>query len=314
MQTIHVTANTPPQPPSVATIGFFDGVHRGHQYLIRQVCDEARTAQLRPVVVTFDQHPRKVLQSDWQPRLLSTLDEKLLLLSKTHADATAVVHFDRAMAALTAREFMDRVLRQQLNVRKLVIGYDNRFGHDRREGFDDYVRHGRELGIEVVQAHAFTLNGVRVSSSVVRSLLQEGEVEMARQCLGYPYTLVGRVVKGVQEGRQLGFPTANLDVPADKLVPAAGVYAVTARLQQTVAMRHGMMNIGTRPTFGGVGQTLETNIFDFEDDIYGKLMLVSLVHRVRGERKFASPQALAEQLGKDRAMIIEQFHKDNENE
>lgn len=314
MQTIHVTANTPPQPPSVATIGFFDGVHRGHQYLIRQVCDEARAAHLRPVVVTFDQHPRKVLQSDWQPRLLSTLDEKLLLLSKTHADATAVVHFDRAMAALTAREFMDRVLRQQLNVRKLVIGYDNRFGHDRREGFDDYVRHGRELGIEVVQAHAFTLNGVRVSSSVVRSLLQEGEVEMARQCLGYPYTLVGRVVKGVQEGRQLGFPTANLDVPADKLVPAAGVYAVTARLQQTVVMRHGMMNIGTRPTFGGVGQTLETNIFDFEDDIYGKLMLVSLVHRVRGERKFASPQALAEQLGKDRAMIIEQFHKDNENE
>ncbi len=314
METIHLTANTPPQPPSVATIGFFDGVHRGHQYLIRQVCDEARAAGLRSVVVTFDQHPRKVLQSEWQPRLLSTLDEKLLLLSKTHADATAVVHFDRAMAALTAREFMARVLKRQLNVRKLVIGYDNRFGHDRREGFDDYVRHGRELGVDVGQAQAFTLDGVRVSSSVVRSLLQDGEVEMARRCLGYPYTLVGRVVRGVQEGRQMGFPTANLDVPADKLVPAAGVYAVEAHLQQTVAMRPGMMNIGTRPTFGGVAQTLETNIFDFEDDIYGKLMLVSLVHRVRGERKFASPKALAEQLRKDKAAIIEQFHKDNENE
>lgn len=315
METIYITGNMPPQPPSVATIGFFDGVHRGHQYLIRQVCDEAGDTGMRSVVITFDQHPRKVLQSDWQPRLLSTLDEKLLLLSKTRADATAVLHFDRETASLTAREFMDRVLRQRLNVRKLIIGYDNRFGHDRREGFDDYARYGRELGIEVVQAHAFVLNGVRVSSSVVRSFLQDGEVEMARLCLGYPYTIVGRVVKGVQEGRQLGFPTANLDVTGtDKLVPAAGVYAVEARLEQTMAMRHGMMNIGTRPTFGGVGQTLETNIFDFEDNIYGKLMLVSFAHRVRGERKFSSPQALADQLQKDKAMIIEQFHKDNENE
>ena len=150
MKTIYLNDNTAPLEPSVATIGFFDGVHRGHQFLISHVRQEAARSGLQSLVVTFDRHPRQVLRKDYQPELLSTLDSKLLLLSKTGVDATALLHFDEAMASLSARDFMAQILRDRLNVRKLIIGYDNRFGHNRSEGFDDYVRYGRELGIEVI--------------------------------------------------------------------------------------------------------------------------------------------------------------------
>ena len=173
------------------------------------------------------------------------------------------------------------------------------FGHNREDGFEDYVRYGRELGIEVLQNTAFDLEGVNVSSSVIRSFLQEGEVEMAARCLGYPYFVSGKVMPGVQEGRKLGFPTANIEVTAEKLIPAPGVYAVTARLEGSAALKPAMMNIGTRPTFGENEQTLEVHILDFEDNIYGKELLVSFDRRLRGERKFRSAEDLAGQLRKD---------------
>lgn len=315
MKTIQITKDMEPMNPCVATIGFFDGVHRGHQYLIRKLIADARAEGMESTVITFDLHPRKVLQSDYQPRMLSTLSEKLLLLSKTSVDNTALLHFDEEMARMTAREFMEQILRDKLNVRKLYIGYDHRFGHDRKEGFDDYVRYGRELGMEVVLSQAFELNGVNVSSSVVRSFLEAGEVEMAEMCLGYPYTIVGKVVKGYQEGRKMGFPTANLDTTGfDKLIPARGVYAVKARLENSMEMKRAMMNIGVRPTFGGTETTLETYILNFGEDIYGKMMLVSFAHRIREEQRFPSAEALREQLERDEKMVEEQFKKDLEHE
>ena len=315
MKTIQITKDMEPMNPCVATIGFFDGVHRGHQYLIRKLIADARAEGMESTVITFDLHPRKVLQSDYQPRMLSTLSEKLLLLSKTSVDNTALLHFDEEMARMTAREFMEQILRDKLNVRKLYIGYDHRFGHDRKEGFDDYVRYGRELGMEVVLAQAFELNGVNVSSSVVRSFLEAGEVEMAEMCLGYPYTIVGKVVKGDQEGRKMGFPTANLDTTGfDKLIPAPGVYAVKVRLENSMEMKRAMMNIGVRPTFGGTETTLETYILNFGEDIYGKMMLVSFAHRIREEQRFPSAEALREQLERDEKMVEEQFEKDLEHE
>ena len=172
--------------PCVATIGFFDGVHRGHRFLIERLKEDAQRTGLESTVITFERHPRQVLSADYQPKLLTTFEEKMLLLSKTGVDNCAVLQFDRQMALLTAREFMERVLSGLLNVKKLYIGYDHRFGHNREEGFEDYVRYGRELGIEVLQNTAFDLEGVNVSSSVIRSFLQEGEVEMAARCLGYP--------------------------------------------------------------------------------------------------------------------------------
>lgn len=310
MKTIYYDNKEVMTEPCVATIGFFDGVHRGHQFLIHHLVETARQDGMQSMVITFDEHPRKVLQSDYQPEMLSTLDSKLLLLSKTEVDDTVVLHFDKVMASMSAREFMQQVLHDHLHVRKLFIGYDHRFGHNRAETFEDYVRYGKELGIEVVKNQAFSLNGINVSSSVIRSFLKEGEVDMANQCLGYPYTIVGKVVNGYHEGRKIGFPTANLDLSHfGQMIPAPGVYAVKVRLENTVVWKRGMMNVGTRPTFDGKQLTLETHIFNFDGDIYGQLLLVSFVQRIRGEQKFEGPEELAEQLKEDELTVLGVFKK-----
>lgn len=311
MNKIFLDESTSDNKPTVATIGFFDGVHRGHQFLIDQVVAEAKASGMESAVITFDEHPRKVLHNNYQPKLLSTLETKLILLSRTKIDNTIVLHFDEAMASLSARDFMKEILRDKLNVRKLVIGYDNRFGHNRSEGFDDYVRYGRELGIEVIKSHAFTLDGVNVSSSYIRKLIENGEIEVADKCLGYHYTIVGKVVVGYREGRKLGFPTANIDTEGSaQLIPARGVYAVKVRTEQSMEMKHAMMNIGTRPTFNGHKTTLEAYILNFSGDIYGQQLLVSFVHRIREEQKFGTPEELTRQLQSDEKLVEEQFEKD----
>lgn len=295
-------------PELVATIGFFDGVHRGHRFLIDRVIEEAQRSGMSSAVITFDRHPREVLQTDYQPDLLSTLDEKLLLLSKTHVDNTVVLHFDASLAALTAHDFMRDVLQGELKVRKLIIGYDNRFGHNRSEGFDDYVRYGKELGIEVICADAFLPDDVRVSSSVIRTCLREGRVEEANRLLGYDYTIESRIVSGYQNGRKMGFPTANLDVTrCQQLLPASGVYAVLVRLKDSVGWKRGMMNIGHRPTFNGTTTSMEVNLFNFSGDLYGQELLVSFISKIRDERKFDSIDALAEQLQHDKVQINKLF-------
>lgn len=299
--------------PSVATIGFFDGVHRGHRFLINNVVKEAASRGLQSTVITFDRHPRQVLGSDFQPRLLSTNEEKMLLLSKTGVERCVMLPFSEQMAQMTACDFMKKILRDRLGVQVLIIGYDNRFGHNRSEGFDDYVRYGREMGIEVMSAQSFLLHGINVSSSVIRSFLQEGEIEMAENCLGYPYFFTGKVVKGFRVGHELGFPTANIEQDNMlKMIPSPGVYAVKVRIEGTVELKHAMMNIGTRPTFNGTQQTLEVHILNFNDDIYGKMISVAFVHKLRNERQFASKEALSEQLVKDAQMVEEQFEKDIE--
>ena len=315
MNKIYLDEKTTPGKPLVATIGFFDGVHRGHQFLIKQVCDEAKASGMESAVITFDEHPRKVLHQDYQPRLLSTLEEKLILLSRTGIDNAVVLHFDREMAGLSAHDFMEKVLHDRLNVKKLIIGYDNRFGHNRAEGFDDYVRMGHEMGIEVIQSQAFSLDGVNVSSSYIRKLIEKGELELANKCLGYPYAIYGKVVSGYQEGRKLGFPTANLDLSGSgQLVPANGVYGVKVRLQDSMQYRRGMMNIGTRPTFNGKNLSIEAYIFDFSDDIYGQTLVAAFIHRIRDEHKFDSAEELAEQMRNDAKIIEEQFDKESEDE
>mgnify|MGYP004631659765 FL=1 len=284
---------------SVATIGFFDGVHRGHRFLINQVKQLAEENGIQSMVVTFDRHPRQVLHSDYMPQMLSTLAEKVDLIRSTGVDRCEVLPFNEQTASLSARDFMLSVLKQRLGVEKLVIGYDNRFGHNRAEGFDDYVRYGREIGIEVVQAKAFVLNGVNVSSSVVRSFLSEGEVEMAAMCLSYRYSLSGKVVDGVKEGRRLGFPTANISMEGQqKLIPARGAYAVWATLDDGERYP-AMMNIGTRPTFSGGKTTLEVHLLNFSGNLYGRELAVSFVRRLRGEQRFESEKALMRQLEKD---------------
>lgn len=193
-----------------ATIGFFDGVHQGHRFLIDRLCRIARERGMRSMVITFARHPRQVLQTDWQPQLLSTIDEKRELLRQTGIDRVEVLQFDVAMSELSAHDFMQQVLKERLGVELLLTGYDNRFGHNRAEGFDDYVNYGRELGIEVMAGEPLAVKDTNVSSSRIRKLLQEGDVADAALCLGYPYPLSGCVVHGEQIGRQLGFPWPTL--------------------------------------------------------------------------------------------------------
>lgn len=297
--------------PCVATLGFFDGVHLGHRFLIGQVINEARMMGLPSMVITFDRHPREVLHQDYQPELLTTLDSKLTLLEHTGVDRVVVLRFDETMAQLSAGDFMNRVLRDQLNVEKLVIGYDNRFGHNRSDGFDDYVRYGREIGMDVVHSSAFKLNGIEVSSSVVRTFLKEGEIELANRCLGYPYTIVGKVVDGYKVGRTMGYPTANLDTSGSgQLIPADGVYAAKVRIRGEESSLPGMTDIGTRPTFGERKRTLETYIFNFNENIYGKKISLSFIKHIREERKFDNVTLLVEQLKEDERIIEELFNNE----
>lgn len=303
MKTIYLDQLTECLAPCVATIGFFDGVHLGHRYLIDKVVERAHYEDLLSTVVTFARHPRQVLSPDWHPQLISTFEEKVALLSQTDIDQLVVLDFDASMAALSAYDFMHDVLLLKLGVKVLVTGYDNHFGHRQTgstEGFDDYVGYGRDMGMTVLQGDSFDVEDIRVSSSKVRRLLAAGDVEMAARCLGRPYRLTGTVVSGEHIGTGLGYPTANL-MPSDKykLIPAAGVYAVRARVGDSPKWKSGMMNIGNRPTFGGDHLTLETHLFRFEDNIYGQPMTVSFVSRLRSELRFDSREALMEQLSLD---------------
>lgn len=290
------------------TIGFFDGVHKGHQYLIGQLQTMAREEGLQTMVITFERHPRQVLHSAWQPQQLSSLEEKKELLRQTDIDMLVVLQFDEQMAQLSAYQFMKQVLHDQLHAQLLLTGYDNRFGHDRMETFKDYEQYGKEMGIDVRCGLPRSLNGKNISSSLIRRLLNEGSLDEANDCLGRPYTLTGTVIHGHQIGRQLGFPTANIKPDDDcRLVPANGVYAVTIETEdgQTTADRRtrllfqGMMNIGTRPTFDGQTITLEVNIFNFNRNLYDQRLTVSFIKRLRGEQHFGSPEELKEQMEHD---------------
>ena len=271
----------------VATIGMFDGVHRGHQFVLQHVADEARQRGLQSMAITFDKSG---------PQMLTPLDQKRLLLTKTGIDRIEVLTFNEALKQMTAREFMEQELRDRLGVKVLLTGYDNRFGHNRTEGFEDYVRYGQELGIEVLQ---LPQEG-EISSSIIRQLIVDGDIHKANELLGNPYTILGSVEHGEHIGTKLGYPTANL-VLVDKcqLIPAAGVYAVKIRLENSVEWKHGMMNIGMRPTFDGQHQTLEVNVFRLKENLYGQQLQVAFIERLRGEQRFDSIEALKTQLRQD---------------
>ena len=299
MKTFLIDQLTAPLAPSVATVGFFDGVHRGHQHLLRFLLRQARAEGLESMAVTFDLHPRQVLGADYQPYLLTSLQEKLQLLEQTDLDHIGVLHFTRELAKLSAYDFMKQILRDRLNVRHLIIGYDNRFGHNRSEGFADYARYGRELGMKVEQCDDLVVDGQPVSSTIVRHHVEAGDMEAAQRCLGRPFTLEGKVVHGREEGRRLGFPTANLELSEpDLLLPRRGVYAV-----KVSGLGYGMMNIGTRPTFDNGQVSIEVNIFGCEGNFYGQQLSVEVLHYIRPERRFGSEEELAQQLERDKENV-----------
>ena len=287
----------------VATMGFFDGVHLGHRFLINEMRKIAQERHLPSAVITFSKHPRAVLHTDYQPKLINSYEEKIQQLETTGIDYCIVLDFTIALSKLSAHEFIADILAKRIHVKTLLIGYDHRFGHDRTDGFEQYVIYGAESGMEVLNAPAFDEGNTAVSSSEVRRLIQTGNVEKVAHLLTYPYTLKGHIVSGYKVGRTLGFPTANIQVNEPfKVIPSVGVYAVWVKVAN---QRHkGMLYIGNRPTLNnGSNISLEVNILNFKEDIYNDPIEVSFIYYVRGDIKFNSLDALKEQLGKDREHV-----------
>ena len=289
----------------VATIGFFDGVHCGHRFLISQVLEQARNAGLRSMAITMDRHPKTIVATDYVPCLLTTTEERITLLKESGIEHVEVLEFDRKMAEMTARTFMKEVLRKQLHVSILVMGYDHRFGHG-GGSHEDYIQWGEECGIKVVIARKFERH--YASSSEIRRQLTEGNVAEAAKLLCHPYVLTGMVESGHQVGRTLGFPTANLRISQEKMIPATGVYAVMTELGA------GIMNIGRRPTLNnGTNLSIEVHIMNYEGNLYGRELHLSFIERIREERKFASLEELKAQIREDIRQASSLFgttHKD----
>ncbi len=284
-------------PPKVAaTVGFFDGVHRGHRFLIEQLQKSGKEKKLPTAVVTFPVHPRKVLDNGFCPELLNSFEEKLSLLESTGADYCFVMNFTRELSQLSAQDFIQQVLFKQLNVQSLLVGYDHRFGKDRKDGIKAYMKYGKQVGMDVIEAASLYVEGQHVSSTRIRKLLSLGDVKTASLLLSYPYKLEGIVVVGNQLGRSIGFPTANIHISnPEKIIPSVGIYAVWVYV--SIKKYMGMLYIGSRPTIENINELrIEVNLLDFSDDLYNQTISIELIEFLRKDEKFASLEALKNQL------------------
>ena len=285
------------------TIGTFDGVHLGHQKIIAQITAAARDKDCDSLVLTFFPHPRMVLQEGTEMKQLNTIEEKTALLEQLGVDHLVIHPFDKAFSRMTAEEFVKEVLVDTFRLKKIIIGYDHRFGRNRTADINDLITYGETYGFEVAQISAEELNAVSISSTKIRTALNEGNIELANNYLGYPYAITGKVVKGQQLGRTIGYPTANISVQEDyKLIPQNGVYVVQSTIQEKTVF--GMMNIGNRPTVDGTSQTIEVHFLDFDQDLYHQTIRVSLLKRLRSEQKFPSLDALKNQLLHDKSDTV----------
>jgi riboflavin kinase/FMN adenylyltransferase len=286
-------------PTSVLTVGTFDGVHRGHQSIVAYLLDRAEQRGGVSTVVSFDPHPRAVVHDQEVP-LLTTVDERAALMAQLDLDRFVVVPFTPALAQLSAREYVEEVLVEGIGLQEIAVGYDHRFGKDREGDCELLQELGASMGFHVDVIPAQHVGDDVVSSSTIRSVLQEeGDVERAAALLGRPYRLSGTVAHGEGRGRQIGYPTANIEVlDPRKLVPRRGVYATMVTLPDG-RKQPGMMNIGRRPTFAGMNVTVEVHLLDVKEDLYGETLAVEFLRRLRDEQKFDSAEALAAQLSRD---------------
>lgn len=299
MLTVQGLSNYDNPQPSVVTIGTFDGVHIGHRKILERVIEEGHKHHLQSTLLTFFPHPRMVLQKDNQIKLLNTIEEKSAILSRLGLDCLIIHPFTLEFSRKSATDFVREILVEKLRVKKIIIGYDHRFGRNRNATIQDLKSFGNILEFSVEEIPAQEIDEVSVSSTKIRKALMAGDLETANAYLGYDYMLTGTVEGGKKLGRDLGFPTANLRIEADyKLIPASGVYLVRSALKYRQV--YGMMNIGTNPTVDGSKRHIEVHFFDYQGDLYGSQLQVDLLRRIRDERKFDSLDALKAQLEKDR--------------
>jgi len=296
---------------AVITIGTYDGVHIGHRHIIKQLLEEARSIGGESVIISFYPHPRSVIASSQsEVKLLGTLDEKIILLSACGIDHLVIVPFDQSFADQSADAYISNFLFKLFHPHTIIIGYDHRFGKNRVGDYQLLVEYGKKLNFIVKEIPEHILNEVVISSTKIRKALLENDLNTANNFLGYEYFFEGTIMKGNQLGRTLGFPTANLRIDSpEKLIPGNGVYAVSASIIEndlsSLDILKGMMNIGIRPTIEGVQRVIEVHIFDFNQDIYGKKLKVSIHRYLRQEQKFEGLQALKMQLEKDKLMALE---------
>lgn len=296
---------------TIVTIGTFDGVHIGHQKIVKRLIKEGNLQGLKSVVLTFFPHPRMVLQKDSNIKLINTIDERHDILEALGLDHLMVKKFTEEFSRLSAEDFVKQILVDKLHAKKVIIGYDHRFGRNRNADINDLKLFGERFGFEVEEISAQDIDDVSVSSTKIRTALLEGDIAKANSYLGYQFMLSGRVVKGKGLGKQLDYPTANINMEEDyKLIPKQGVYVVSAVIHETLV--YGMMNIGMNPTVNGSKQTIEVNFLEFSGDIYDMNLEVNLLERIRDEEKFASVDVLKEQLAKDKIFTQDYIQKIND--
>lgn len=303
-------APLPPFRQTILTIGTFDGVHIGHRKIIEQVTNLAKQRECESVLISFDRHPRHIVQTAKQPstpiRLLSPLPEKLRLLANCGLDHVVITAFTEDFASQSPEAYLSDFLAHRFAPACIVIGYDHRFGKDRAGGFDLLCRAGKQYSFDVQEIEKQLVADIAVSSTKIRQALDTGNIEVANNLLGYPYTLHGTVTQGKQIGRTIGYPTANLILEdPEKLIPAQGVYAVVVQLPQKNQSYKGLLNIGTRPTVGGTEQTIEVHLLNFSGDLYGQTLSLELKQYLRPEMRFPNLSALVEQIGRDQKKLEE---------
>jgi riboflavin kinase/FMN adenylyltransferase len=293
----HLAREPRPLDRAVLTLGNFDGVHLGHQAILRSAVERARAERGQAIVLTFEPHPLAVVAPERAPAIIQPLHDRLATLRELGIDVTVLQRFTRQFAALDPEAFVRDFLLRHLALRHIVVGYNVNFGRDRAGSADTLRALGARLGFGVEVVGSVTVGAEQVSSTVLREVLRRGDVREARRYLGRPHALRGRVVTGDRRGRTLGFPTANLHVRRGLLLPADGVYAVTVESEG----RHhaGVMNIGIRPTFAGRRRTIEVHLLDFAGDLYRRWLVVRLIERLRGEAAFAGPEALRAAIAAD---------------
>ncbi|OJH13678.1 bifunctional riboflavin kinase/FAD synthetase [Flavobacterium psychrophilum] len=291
---------------TVATLGTFDGVHLGHQKIISRLLNNTQNKHLESVVLTFSQHPRSVLQVESNIKLLNTNAEKIVLLEKKGIDNLIIHPFDASFSELTGEDFVKNILVDQLNIKKIIIGYDHRFGKNRASDIHDLIYFGKKYHFDVEQISAKEIDEISISSTKIRKAIQDGNIKLANQYLGYNYLFAGNVIRGQQLGRTIGFPTANISIEnTQKIIPKNGVYIVEGSWQGK--NHQGMMNIGTKPTVDGKNTTIEVHFFNLNEDLYNLEITISVCEFIRAEVKFNSIEELKRQLQQDKIISLDYF-------
>jgi riboflavin kinase/FMN adenylyltransferase len=298
LKIIHAISNFSSEEKSFVTIGTFDGVHFGHQQIIKKLVNEAKKERGKSVLLTFFPHPRMVLQKDSSLELINTIDERSELLEKTGLDYLIIHPFSKEFSRLSALSFVRDVLVNQLNTSRLIIGYDHHFGKNREGNIEQLSEYSELYNFSVEEIPAQDIDEVSISSTKIRKALANGHLKTANNYLGYNFMLTGTVVNGKQLGGKIGFPTANIDIKETyKLIPKTGVYVVKSEINKKVIF--GMMNIGNRPTINGKHQTIEVHFFDFNQNVYHQKITIETLYFLREEQKFDSVKILIHQLKKD---------------